>query len=327
LEGALEDIGGRLPFRRLSFVRNPRQIHFGRAGLVILVALIVLIAVIYLGDQATRSAFGWLHHQSQYQYPFQEIQLIPEPPPWFRGGRPAFLKGVRREAREAENIPMLDLTPEQLADEFRHYAWVRQVEKVFYPPSGIIVHLRYRQPVAYVEFPPADRKLLDETGTILSIDDVDRVQLGDLIKISGAGLVAPSDPRVGVIWKSRPEGSDRDEPDRRILAATKLAGFLSQPARVGDASRSPALRMIEIDVTEFHPHGGVFLKNAEDAWIWWKEAPGDERPGRPTAAEKWAMLQRWRESSDHRPLPQGDYLAFDGTQIRHHQDQKKKDEE
>jgi hypothetical protein len=322
LEEALGGPDGSFSFRRFPFVRNQRQFRLGRTGLLILVALSVLVAFVYLGVQAARTAFGWLHHQSQYQYPFQDIQLVPDPPPWFRGGRPAFLESVRQDANERETIPVLDLAPEQLADEFRKYPWVRDVEKVFYRPRAIVVHLRYRQPVAYIQISPADQKLLDETGTILSVEDVDVVKLSHLIKIIGMGSAPPTGGRPGVIWTSRLPGSDRDEPDRRILAAAKLAGFLAKPAQVSGADRWPALRMIEINVTNFHPHG-LFLRNAENSAIWWSEPPGDELAGRPTAEQKWAMLERWCASPGHQPLPIDDYWAFSGTQVEpvcHHDD-------
>jgi hypothetical protein len=135
-----------------------------------------------------------------------------------------------------------------------------------------------------------------------------------LIRISGKGLVLPSDFKFGVVWKSKPAGSDHDEPDRRILAASKLASFLRQPAQLADAERWPALRVLDINVTQFD-RDGLFLKNFEDADIWWREPPGDEPPGRPTAEQKWGMLQRWRESTDHRPLPDGDYFAFDSFHV------------
>jgi len=323
LEGALEDTGGRFPFRRFPLVRNQRQIHFGRALLFIVAALAVLIVLFYLGSQATRAAIGWLHHQSQYQLPFEQIQLVPEPPPWFRGGARAFLEAARLDARESESIPMLDVTPDQIILDFKNYAWVRDVGQVTYGQKTIIVPIRYRQPVAYVQLLKGDQKLVDETGTILRTRDIDEtrldqvVRLGHLIRIEGTGLAAPSDPRPGIVWKTRAVGSDHEEVDLRVLAAAKLAGFLSQPSQVRDAESIPALRILQIIVTDLPSPGafGLFVLNAEDTAIWWNEAPGDEHPGRPNAAEKWAMLRRWRESTDPRTVPTGDYLAFKGTQV------------
>ena len=72
--------------------------------------------------------------------------------------------------------------------------------------------------------------------------------------------------------------------------------------------------MIDIDVTNFHPFG-LYVWNAERVAIWWGDAPGDEPPGKPNAKQKWAMLRRWRESIDHQRLPEGDYLAFNPTEV------------
>lgn len=315
LDGALEGPDGLFPLRRFPFGGKQRQIHLGRAGLLTFVAVAVLIALVYFGFQAILSAIGWLHHQPQYQYSFYDIQLVPDPPVWFRGGRRAFLEGVRHDAKEGESIPRLDVLPERLADEFKHYAWVREVHNVFNRSGTVVVHLRYRQPVAYAQLPAGEQKLVDETGTILNDAEVDPAQLRRLVRIVGEGLAAPSDPKFGVVWKSRLKGSDQDEPERRILAAAKLAGFLREPAQMGDAERWPALRMIEINVSNYDPHG-LFLLNAEDSAIWWTDAPGDEPPGRPTAGEKWAMLQRWRASDDHRPIPKTDFWAFDSDRVR-----------
>ena len=91
-EGALEDRGSRFQFRRFPFMRSQRQLKFTRALVFILAISGVLV---YLALQATRGIFDWLHHQPQYQLPFDQIRLNPEPPPWFLGGKQVFLEAVR----------------------------------------------------------------------------------------------------------------------------------------------------------------------------------------------------------------------------------------
>jgi hypothetical protein len=315
-KGALQEGGGQIPLRPFPFARGQRHIHYRRA-LLLSVATLAAVALFYLGAQLFRAALNWLHHQPQYQLPFEQIELVPEPPPWFLGGKTVFLEGVRRLARETVSISMLESPWEQLRVDFQKYPWVREVERVSPGQKSLSVRLRYRQPVAFVQSSRADQMLLDETGAILNIKDADvgpSSQLSNLVRISGQGLVLPSDFKFGVVWKSRAAGGDHDEPDRRILAASKLASFLRQPAQLADAERWPALRVMDINVTEFDPFG-LFLKNFEDADIWWREPPGDELPGRPTAEQKWGMLQRWRDSTDHRRLPDGDYFAFDSLHV------------
>jgi hypothetical protein len=105
----------------------------------------------------------------------EQIQLFPEPPPWFLGGKSVFLESVRRQAREPESISLLESPSEQLRGDFQRYPWVRDVERVSCGQRSISVRLRYRQPVAYIQLPRADQMLLDETGAILNIKDVDVV--------------------------------------------------------------------------------------------------------------------------------------------------------
>ncbi len=158
----------------------------------------------------------------------------------------------------------------------------------------------------------ADQMLLDETGTILNIKDADVVQpsqLSNLIRISGEGLVLRPIPNLGSSGNRGRLGVIMTNPTAEFWRRRSSPVFSAQPAQLADAERWPALRIMDINVTQFH-QWGLVLETFEGAVIWWRDAPGDELPGRPTAEQKWAMLQRWRESSDHRPLPDGDYFAF-----------------
>jgi hypothetical protein len=279
-----------------------------------LAAALVILAIFgvlgYLSVLGGRAAVSWLHRQPQYQLPFREIHLEPEPPAWFRGSKKGFLEGVRRESRESAAIPLLDLGPAQLAGDFKNYPWVEDV-KVRYVPGAIYVRLHYRQPVAYVQLGDAVQMIVDENGTILPDKDVDETcsEVKSLVKITGDGLLPPADPRPGVTWKS-PEG----ENDPRILAAAKLAGFLRKDPRLPEAQQRPALHVIEIIVSQFDRRG-LFVMNAEAAVIWWKRAPGEEAPGEPSAAEKWAILRKWAEAQEQLSLPKGDFWAFSNADL------------
>ncbi len=98
-KGALQEGGGQIPLRPFPFVRGQRQIHYRRA-LLLSVAALAAVALFYLGAQVIRAALNWLHHQPQYQLPFEQIELVPEPPPWFRGGKTALPRGCSAQARE-----------------------------------------------------------------------------------------------------------------------------------------------------------------------------------------------------------------------------------
>lgn len=289
----------------------------GTRRLIVLSAagMIILLALVYLASVGTVSAVGWLHRQPYYQLAFDRIRLEPEPPGWYRGGKPAFLEAVRRSARQTKPISRLETAPAEIAALFRNYHWVEEAH-VRYPPGGIAVQLRYRRPVAYVQLSQSDQIVVDEKGTILPPADVNESQFEPhrLPRIWGENLPPPADATPGVSWKS-PSGTDGiARQDQRIIAAAKLAGYLRDQKRLGSARGLSALRIGEIIVTDFHKRQ-LWVLNDENQMIWWRNAPGEEAPGEPKADEKWEMLRKWGESAGKRSLPAGDYWAFSPTAI------------
>jgi hypothetical protein len=314
LDASLEQPAGRFRLRPLIAARHTRQLDYVRLGLVLSAGLAVAIGVIYLGSWATRTTLDWLSAQAPYQIPFNQIHLVNLPPPWFLGGKDALLEGVRKSSGDAEQVSVLQVSPERLALSFKKYAWVEGV-KVSYAPGQIDVELRYRQPVAWVQLSLADQIVIDEKGNILPAEDVDVSWPGTRIKVIGAGLKSPADRQPGVIWKFR-DASGLERIDERIVAAARMASFLLQEPRNGDAQRSNAMRIIVINVNDFSSRG-LFIYNADDIAILWGKAPGDELPGKPGAAEKWAMLRRWQETEKARFVADGDYWAFSSDGLRH----------
>jgi len=317
-DGAIEEPGGRFRLRRFDPDRSRHQPDLGRAGLLTLAAVAVLAGLIYLAYHATRAAVRWLHHQSNYQLPFNQIRLATEPPAWYRGGTQEFLEQVRLGAGESERISLLAVVPERLRLAFKKYAWVEDVVKVSYGPGRVVVDLRYRRPVAWVDLRNGRQQIVDDEGILLPPEDIDAAQLGQLIKITGDGLGAPSDPRAGVIWKRKASTTDMGEADPRIQAAARLAGFLRTEPRARDALSSQALLILQIMVTDL-AHEGLFMMNAEGTLIWWRKAPGDERSGKLklSAEQKWAMLRHWQQSTRARFLNEGDYWAFSSKGLYH----------
>jgi hypothetical protein len=314
---AVEEVGGRFRLRQFDpTAPDRRQVGVRHASLIGIAALAVLAGLFYLASHASRAAVNWLHHQANYQLPFDEIHLVGEPPPWYRGGAHEFLERVRRGARESERISVFEVGPERLSLAFKKYAWVEDVINVVYEPGRILVTLRYRRPVARVALPDGQRHIVDENGIILAPEDVDLEQLGPLIKISGDGISAPADPRPGVLWKAKTGATEMASGEPRILAAAKLAGFLRAEPRIREAAASPALRILEIIATEFSGRG-LFILNAELAEIHWGKAPGDESPGAITGAEKWLMLVRWQQTTQARCLIEGDFWAIGKNAVRH----------
>jgi hypothetical protein len=327
IEEAAPAPDGRLRLRRLSSGVAARLWRGRSWGVLALAAGMLVAGTVYLGQLAVRSVVQWLHTQSQYAVPFDHIELIAAPPAWYRGGATGFLDQVRRGADAGDHVPMLEMTPDRLATLFRTSGWVEEVARVTYLPGKIRVKLRYREPVGLVTLADGrqhlGQHLVDERGILLSADDVDPVVLGPLIRITGGDkLTAPADPRPGVPWKSRGGSGDVEEVNESIVAAAGLAAFLERKQRATTPESSPALKVIEIIVTDFDRRG-LFMINAERAVIWWQHAPGAERPGEPTAEEKWAMLENWQRTTTERALPDPDYWGFSGTSvvpIRPHRD-------
>jgi hypothetical protein len=277
--------------------------------------LVMLLSAAYLASIGSLAAIGWLHRQPYYQLPFGEIRLEPGPPPWYRGGRAAFLEAVGRSAHLTKPIARLDATPTEIAAMFRNYHWVEDVQ-VDYPPGGVSVHLRYRQPVAYVQLARKDQLLVDEKGTILPPADIDDslVGPGRLPLITAEKLGPPADPTPGVTWKTQNEPDEIPHEDPRIIAAAKLAGYVHSKQQVQSTQNLPAFKIGEIMISDFERRR-LFVLNDEGQTIWWRDAPGEERPGDPNADEKWEILRKWGESSKKRSLPDGDFWRFSSMEL------------
>jgi hypothetical protein len=318
-DGAIENPASRFRLRAFDPSGSRPRIDAFRLGLASLAALAVAATLVFLGSRATSAAVGWLHRQSQYQLAFDNIQLVQQPPRWFRGGRREFLSRVRRSSGNSARISQLEVRPDRLATAFKLDPWVEEVIHVSYAPGRISVDLKFREPVAWVKLASRRQQLVDGLGRVLPSEDVDVELLDPLMKITGEGLTAPADPRAGVVWKSKAGGSEVDEVDERIVAAAGLARFLRRECQGAGPSGSSALRMVEIIVTDLADFGkrGLFMLNSEGTEFCWGSAPGSERPREPTAQEKWQILLRWSESSAEHTLAPEDYWDFSQKGLSH----------
>lgn len=271
----------------------------------------------YLGILTIRAAVAWLGEQPVYQIPFREIQLDPPPPPWYRGGRGAFLEDVRHRARMPERLPLLGMRPDELKRVFERSPWTEEA-RVEYRPLGVIVRLTYRQPVAVVEISPAEKYLIDESAVILPREDLDedveqfaREHL--IIRIKGIGLAPPQESRPGVEWKPRPGITDLAPGNGRVKSAAKLARFLGEKLRTIDLNSNPALGFRSINPMDDAPdYRGLFLwKDDDQTYLLWGEAPGEEKMGELRAEEKWEKICAWAGSAKRRTLPYGFFWMID----------------
>lgn len=318
LDGVVDDAKPGPRLRRFEFVRSQRQLDLPRLLLALVIGAAALAVAGYLAAQISRSAVSWLHEQPQYQVRFLDITLKPPPPKWFRGGSESFLRQVRDNAREGEVLQVLDLPKgdiarDQIAVDFKKFPWVQNVPQVEYPPHGIVVHLVYRVPVAWMHFPPAPAVYLDREACLLPVEDVDRTLLGPLIRITGQGLERGSaDNRPGIAWRSSATGAEAARMNKSLESAAALAAFLLQPDHAEETAATPALRFIRIEAAD--PRG-LWIESAEHAMILWGDAPGEEDVGTPAAEEKWSVLRKWAKNSDQHALPAGDYWRFSRSEL------------
>jgi hypothetical protein len=292
--------GGRLMEHRQ---RDTPRLVLGRVVVAILVGASALALAGVAGSEVLGSLKHWVNGQKQYETTFAAIALDPPPPAWYRGGSAGFLEHVRLAARRGEApFSALDLDLAALGRDFRLYHWVRRVQRVERTwPNRIVVRLDYRRPVARAAIPgKSARVLVDADGVILPWDDVDPERAGRLPLISGPD--PPFDPRPGRYWMSS-DGTT----DARLQAAVTLAAFLE---RALDHAAKPNEFMSQLKVIYSVPKYGLFLENGESTLIYWADAPGAERPGSLTAAQKWEMLTRWLAQRGGTLVHRPHYLAF-----------------
>lgn len=301
--------------RRFPLAR-PGRLDLRKVATFAMLAVSLAAVVFYAGRHALGTAMEWLHAQPRYQLPFAKIRL-PEPPPeCFRGGASAFLERVRRNAKEPEILPLLDVDPARLRTAFKSFPWVAEVGAIERPPGELVVHLKYRRPVAKVGVNVAGQAVrfyLDREGCVLPPDDIDRVSIDGLIWIVGDGLAAPPAERAGTIWKtSAADSAEREALDRDVVQAAKLAGFFLAPEREAEAAET--VKVDHITVTAPRSNAGLIVTTKGKAQIRWGRGPGDEEPGELSAAEKWDFLVREARGGLDR-TPGGGWWLFDRSRI------------
>ena len=141
---------------------------------------------------------------------------------------------------------------------------------------------------------------------ILPAEDIDPEAAERLIWLASVDQ-PPFDPKPGEPWKKGNAAEDLARPDERVMAAARLADFLK--ARQA-AEPIPALR-----VEKIHPmteHRRLSVEFDDQLIVFWGEPPGGERPGEPTASEKWDMLRDHvrRHGTLGVPDPTKTYLRF-----------------
>ena len=312
-DGASNSVSPRVRVRRLDAGPPERPTLGARDGRSRFRQLLLISVTLGLLGLAAGQAVEWLRSHPSYHLAFHQIELRPEPPSWIRGGRAGFLEQVRAAAGEPKLLPLLRLETGQVERALKLSPWVEEVFRVEYPFRRVAVRLQYKHPVAWVGFPQGRQYLLDRTGHVLPIGDVDPSKLPPLVRITGTGIAPPVEPAAGRLWKSAVDAAEGRLLDARILQAARLASRLTDAGPLADAQQNPALRIVAIVATD--PRG-LFLQNAEATMILWGTMPDDEHSANEEFSEKWRILKKWAEHTSPRILPRGDFWVFEGDAMR-----------
>jgi len=318
----IEDADSPSPRSPFPFVRARGRLDLRRLLAAILITVSVAAVVLVLGRRVVESAVSWLHGQPRYQIRFDQIELVPPPPDFFRGGSARFLDRVRSgetKPEALETLSLLDVDREQIENVFKRSPWVETVEDVEFVPRSLVLRLAYKVPTAVIPISSGEKVYLDRNGHILPFEDVDAERVGRTIQIRASGLVSPAPDRVGLPWKTAtPDQPKLAAIDRYVIQAAKLAGFLLSPERKHEAEAVPALVIDSIiPSTDLNEHQ-LYVRKVGPVLILWGAAPGDERPGEPSAEEKWRILVEKTKKNALESPKQADYWYFTRDDMKFH---------
>ena len=258
---------GRLEASARSGARKPSPTRLGLA-LGLGLALVGLLAV--GAPRAIRWVVARLHARPEHQIAFAEIELVPPPPAWIKGGAVGLLEEARRGANMPERFGALDIDKARIRNALAlHSPWVRAVDRVELSyPNRIAVAIRYREPVAFTYWKAGDPTFdLDAEGVILPRFDAEGRRAAGMVPIAAEDR-RPIDARPGRYWSSIGPGGEVREPDPPIRDATALARFL----------RSGPIAEAEDDLPPGWAIGKIYLPRGPDPSLF---VVTRAEPGRP----------------------------------------------
>jgi hypothetical protein len=282
-----------------------RRLVRGRLARAALIAAASIALAALVGSWALQALADWLHRQPAHQLAFRDIALAEPPPDWVKGGREGLLDRIRARANQPETVPVLALDLAEFKKVFALHPLVERVDRLErVAPGGLVVRLRYREPVARVVL-PATTLYLDRDGVVLPEEDLDLRDEAPLIRL--AGLPEPLDALPGLPLKAG-TGPDRSA---SILAATRLAAFIRAQERT--AGR-PALH---VDLIHLHD-GGLWPQLRPSTRVLWGTASHSDGSQPLSPERKWALLREWAKKRGGVVLdaPKEKYLMFEGEQVR-----------
>ena len=250
------------------------------------------------------AAVAWLDRRPTYRFDFGTIDLEPPPPKVIGLSAPEFLERVRARSNWPESSSVLETDLQALSAAFAlHSPWVEAVEGIETAyPDRVVVHLKYRRPVARVIAEVGSTIVVDRQGYVLPVDDLERGRVSGLVRLQLVRVV-----RSPHALETRPGRriAPPDSPtEARAMAASALAGFVldrEESARPGgpprlliiDSTRGPDALAALADLDGDGRHSP-----SADIWLDWGSAPGSEPTGEPSAEAKWRQYREWAETHE-----------------------------
>lgn len=285
----------------------------------LLVGLAALVCATVFGRQWIRNLPD-LSQRAEYRITAADVQ-VSAPPRWVPEN---FVPQALETAGLPREMSLLDESlVKDVAGAFRNHPWVSEVVRVKKSAAdGVVVELKYRQPVAMVEVPegfyPIDAKGILLPPADLSAADARRFPLIQNVMSRPAG----------------PAGANWGDPS--VLGAARLAALLQEPVGGNDAPwkrfRLMTIRLGRSSSTRPTLEDTVLeLATAGGSRIIWGRPPGTGHPGELTVEQKLGRLDRYVADYGGFDQPHGPYeidirhwqeisrrsLAGAGTRARH----------
>jgi hypothetical protein len=227
---------------------------------------------------------------AEYRLDPRNIEVTP-PPPWIRTDVKAEV--IRNASLDAALSVLDENLTVNIAQAFALHPWVAKVTRVSkHHPARVEVEVVYRQPVVMVEV-SGGLLPVDGDGVLLPSDDFSPAEARKYPRLSEVKTV-PIGPQ-GTRWG-----------DARVAGGAKLAALLMADwqafklARIVPTVPPAGVRSSDDTSYELVSQGGTR--------ILWGHAPGSERAGDPSAADKLERLKRYL--AQH-----GSFEAASGAQV------------
>jgi hypothetical protein len=245
-----------------------------RGKALVVIGVVGLLA--WSAQAAWRSAAPIVAARERYLIPAERIMMT-EPPAWIVAD---VREQVIHTAGLDRRLSILDPSfPEIVRNAFALHAWIASVDRIEkLVPAGVQLDVTYRQPVAVIETPFGETRLLlpvDYRGVHLPADDVPLIRRQYL-------------PRITGIVGQPPEGQRWEDP--RVAGAVEIAALLGDVweglhlQEITPSTRPEVAGTQQYFVYELVARGGTRIQ--------WGPAPRARAPGDDAFAVK---LQRLNE--------------------------------